>query len=198
MKAGVHPDPLKAPFDPTNSVYRRFPLLRTMKRPAATANLLAGTEKPEDGSELVPYWYPEMVINLVNAHEHLPVSHMPPFIRKYIYVDRIRRHYLPIVYVNDFWELKSRRVPLLDGTPRSMPLKVTFSTISLLKFQLMAQFDHSIKTQEGMFGENGEFEQIKQMLLETSTWLIILTVIISLLHSVFDFLAFKNGTHIVA
>jgi hypothetical protein len=33
------------------------------------------------------------------------------------------------------------------------------------------------------------------MLVETNPWLLVLTFAVSILHSVFDFLAFKNGTH---
>ena len=38
-----------------------------------------------------------------------------------------------------------------------------------------------------------ESESMKRMLFETNPYLLALTFVVSVLHSVFDFLAFKNG-----
>lgn len=196
MKAGVHPDPLISPFEATNSIYRRYQMIRNMKRPAKKINLLS-QEKPsedkQDENDLVPYWYPEVVINLVNIDENIPVASMPVQIRRYIFADRIRKAYYPIMYVNEFWELKAKRQPFLDASVKELPLKIHFSTTSFFKFTMMCQAHHTIQTGEASFGENNEFEKIKRMLLETAPWLIALTVFVSLLHIVFDFMAFKNG-----
>lgn len=195
MKAGVHPDPTKSPFDPTSSIYRRFPLLRTMKRPAAKVNLLTQEAKTESKLEpqMVPYWYPEITINLVNTEDHLDVASFPAFLRRYIYADRIRNLYYPILYVNEFWELKARRMPLVEGSKHKLPLRITFSSTSFLKFQVLAHLDHLFKAQEVKFGHNSEVEQLKRMFLETAPWLIVVTAVITSLHMIFDFLAFKNG-----
>lgn len=51
-----------------------------------------------------------------------------------------------------------------------------------------------------MYGDGGaseaedeEQDSLKEMLLETNPYLIAATVIVSILHSVFELLAFKNG-----
>ncbi len=41
--------------------------------------------------------------------------------------------------------------------------------------------------------EDEEQDSLKEMLLETNPYLIAATVIVSILHSVFELLAFKNG-----
>lgn len=48
---------------------------------------------------------------------------------------------------------------------------------------------------EGLGGEEDDEDQdtIKEAFLETSPYLLALTMAVSLLHSVFEFLAFKNG-----
>lgn len=197
MKSGIHPDPLKSPFDPLNGIYKRFALLRTMKRPPKKVNLLEKgaplTSEKTDKDDLVPYWYPDITVNLVNYDGLLDISAIPPFTRKFIYADRIRKQYYPIVYFNEFWELKNKRIPLLDEEFHEFPLKISFSTTRMLFFQLMTQFDFAIKNQEKIYGEHNEFESIKKIFLETSPWLIAVTFCVSLLHSLFDFLAFKNG-----
>lgn len=197
MKAGIHPDPMKSPFDPLNGIYKRFQLLRTMKRPPKKVNLLTNeaplTSEKTGKDDLVPYWYPDIIVNLVNYDESLDVATIPPFTRKFIYADRIRKQYYPIVYFNEFWELKKKRVPIMDDEVHELPLKITFSTTKMIYFRLMTHFDFAIKSQESIYGEHNEFESIKKMLLETSPWLIFVTFCVSLLHSLFDFLAFKNG-----
>lgn len=197
MKHGVHPDPIKSSFDPINGIYKRFPLLRTMKRPPKRVNLLDKNapliSEKTDQDDMVPYWYPDIAVNLVNYDEMLDISTIQPFTRRFIYADRIRKQYYPIVFFNEFWELKNKRRPILDDEIHEMPLKISFSTTKMIFFQLMTQFDFAIKNQEKIFGEHNEFESIKKMFLESSPWLIIITVFVALLHSLFDFLAFKNG-----
>lgn len=197
MKSGIHPDPIKSSFDPLNGIYKRFALLRTMKRPPKKINLLENdaplTSKNTDKDDRVPYWYPAVTVNLVNYDELLDISTIPPFARRFIYADRIRKQYYPIVYFNEFWELKNKRMPLLDDEVHEVPLKISFSTTKMIFFQLMTQFDFAIKNQEKIYGEHNVFESIKKMFLESSPWLIAITFFVSLLHSLFDFLAFKNG-----
>lgn len=199
-KAGIHPDPLISPFEPLNIVYRRLPLLKTMKRPSKKVNLLSAgaplTSESRDINDIVPFWYPEITINLVDLNGKLNLNTFPPVSRRFIYIDRIRKMYYPVLYFNEFWELKEKRIALTEKSEQDLPLKISFSTTSMFKFVLMTQFDFAIKQQESIYGEHNEFENIKKMLLETSPWLIILTLVISLLHSLFDFLAFKNGTNV--
>lgn len=201
MKSGIHPDPIKSSFDPLNGIYKRFPLLRNMKRPPKKVNLLEKdaplTSEKTDKDDLVPYWYPDITVNLVNYDDLLDISTIPPFTRRFIYADRIRKQYYPIVYFNEFWELKNKRVPLLDDQVHEMPLKISFSTTKIIFFQLMTQFDFAIKNQEKIYGEHNEFESIKKMFLESSPLLIAITFFVSLLHSLFDFLAFKNGKYYI-
>ena len=42
-------------------------------------------------------------------------------------------------------------------------------------------------------GSDGENDMIREMLLETKPWVLALTFIVSILHTVFEFLAFRNN-----
>lgn len=44
---------------------------------------------------------------------------------------------------------------------------------------------------------NSEFDEIKRMFKETNPILLGVTFTVSILHSIFEFLAFKNGNHLV-
>lgn len=43
--------------------------------------------------------------------------------------------------------------------------------------------------------EDEDNDALKEAILETNPILLVLTVVVSILHSVFEFLAFKNGIH---
>ena len=47
--------------------------------------------------------------------------------------------------------------------------------------------------QESMGSSKKEIDEVKLMILDTNPYFLGLTVAVTLLHSVFDFLAFKNG-----
>jgi hypothetical protein len=100
--------------------------------------------------------------------------------------------YLPLVYFNDFWMLQDNLQTINQTTP-TLALSLSFSEIPMWKMQMYAQFTESLNMQNTMMGvSSSETDEIKRMFLETNAWLLGLTMIVSLLHSVFDFLAFKN------
>jgi hypothetical protein len=59
--------------------------------------------------------------------------------------------------------------------------------------------DESFRKQAAFLGQDGysEIDEVKRMLSETSPILLAVTTIVSILHSVFEVLAFKNGKSIV-
>ena len=59
--------------------------------------------------------------------------------------------------------------------------------------------EESFRIQAGFLGgdAHAEFDEIKRMFSETSPILLGVTMIVSILHSLFEFLAFKNGQFIM-
>jgi Cleft lip and palate transmembrane protein 1 (CLPTM1) len=107
--------------------------------------------------------------------------------------------YYPIFGLNNFWNLKyysgntrSSLIPV-NGTLESLDLQLSFGHIAFWKYQMYMQFEESFKTQIDMLGgDDKEIDQMKSMFMDTNPILLAVTMIVSLLHSVFDFLAFKN------
>lgn len=60
---------------------------------------------------------------------------------------------------------------------------------------MMCQMDQSLKTQMemGALGGQREADEMKRVFLEGNPVLLGVTMVVSLLHTVFDMLAFKNG-----
>jgi hypothetical protein len=92
-------------------------------------------------------------------------------------------YYLPIVFPNDFWNLRSQYTEI-NGTTPTLPLRITFQPISYFKFQIFASltqgFDEAAKTKGSASG--GELDEVKRMLVETNPWLLAVTGLVSVLH----------------
>ena len=103
--------------------------------------------------------------------------------------------YFPIVYSSEFWISKDSLLPI-NGTSRDMTVEVAVEPISMIKWQFMSSMEESWRQQERMTGDedSGGSDTLRTMLLETNPILLALTAIISVLHTIFDMLAFKNDS----
>ena len=74
-----------------------------------------------------------------------------------------------------------------------VPLTLSFSTMSLWKWQMMSQMETQWREQErsGMTRE-GESDVVRQLLMDTDPVLLAVTGLVSFLHMLFEFLAFSN------
>lgn len=147
----------------------------------------------KDQSEpILSYWYPNFTLALVTDTSPLP-RHLPINIMQHVEVTEDQLFYQPILFVNDFWVLSEHLTPIND-TVKDLNLTVMIHPMSLFKFQLYSQMEESFRLQTTMLGSSKtEIESFKQMLLDTNPYFLGLTMVVSLLHSFFEFLAFKNG-----
>ncbi|CAG8793357.1 21199_t:CDS:2, partial [Gigaspora rosea] len=157
--------------------------------------------KVDDKVPIVSYWSRNLTLNIVSDNGIIPYAKLPPSIASTIPFDTSRLPdsttnsgwYLPIVFVNDFWILRDH-LTLINETVKTLPINIKYYPLSFMKFQLYMQMDESFRKQAQMIGgdAHSEFDEIKRMLKETNPILLGVTFIVSLLHSVFEFLAFKN------
>jgi hypothetical protein len=93
--------------------------------------------------------------------------------------------YKPIVFPNDFWQLRSQLIEINSTTPH-VPLRVEFQPMSYFKFQLFASmgagFNEAAKQQGA---SSSELDEIKRMLVETNPYFLALTGLVTVLHSVY-------------
>lgn len=82
-----------------------------------------------------------------------------------------------------------------------MPLRITLNNLSNWKFSMMASVDENAKAnaRQAAFGgsvpgggDGSEFEMVKEILLDTNIWLLGTTGVVTILHMIFETLAFKN------
>jgi hypothetical protein len=154
----------------------------------------AAAELPQGVKKIVSHWKGNVTISLVNDRTTYARGAIPPQLEPYYKFDA-NGNYYPIMWCNEFWVLRENLMPLND-TVKELKLDLSFEPLSLLKFSMYTQMDQSFSMQRDMFGaEEAESEEFKHMLIDNPPWLLALTLGISLLHMVFDMLAFKNGSY---
>ncbi|CAM6082675.1 unnamed protein product [Calypogeia fissa] len=142
--------------------------------------------------EWMSLWKPNITINLVEDFTRYPKDGMPPIISEYVKVDELTNDYYPVVYFNEFWLLRDKYVAI-NETVTQLSLSMELGPISLTRWQLYLQVDQSFQTHRS-YGSmiEGEADELKRVFLEGNPVLLVVTMCVSLLHTVFDMLAFKN------
>lgn len=210
-KFGLSPNPAARDSYAGTEIGHTSRLLNKFKkiRYARTHNLLTGeTDKtPEEirkseimTSEVVSHWHPNMTINLVTDQTNWVKGAVPQPLDEYVTFDQEGLTYYPIVFLNDYWNMLRDYQPI-NETTKVLDLTLTFQPLSLFKWQLYAAQAMKNKWTSNFFGDalagaadepDEDQDSIKETLLETNPYLLGLTIAISILHSIFELLAFKN------
>ncbi|XP_010912667.2 uncharacterized protein [Elaeis guineensis] len=212
-RSGYPPDPSDPEYEPnfafgrTNPVVTFLPKSKADKRKSLLGNS-KGPEEEEQAAELkddtwveakdegpvewVSYWKPNITINLVDDFTRYPQNNIPQNIAGYLNVDPATGNYYPTTFFNEFWLLRDKLIPLND-TVKELPLNLELGPISTTKWQLFLQIEQSFQVHRS-YGSmlEGEADELKRVFLEGNPYLLVVTMAVSVLHSVFDFLAFKN------
>ncbi|KAJ8594021.1 cleft lip and palate transmembrane 1 [Rhizopogon salebrosus TDB-379] len=207
VKNGTSPDPSNPSFDPHSVHHIRKLLTRYMPKAKARKekNLLSNPDENEDAEEpqddiIVSHWHKNLTLALVSDETIIPYHKLPPVLIDHVHLvpgsrdeTGAKGFYKPVIFPNDFWLLRSQLIEINTTTPM-LPLEITFQPMSYIKFQILASmtqgFDEALKQQGG--GAGAEVDEIKRMLTETNPWFLGLTGLVSILHVVFEMLAFKS------
>jgi hypothetical protein len=206
-KTGKSPDPSSGDdYAGFEVAYTRRQLNKFKKvKYQKTSNLLTGaTEKSAEevakaeimSSQILSHWHPNLTVNIVVDQTNWVEGTIPPPLDEYVTFLPTGRTYLPIIFVNDYWNMLRDYQPLNDST-NMLDLTITFQPLSLFKFQLYAAQGMRNKWTSSMFGDVAEEQDedqdsLKETLLETNPYLLGVTFVVSILHTVFELLAFKN------
>ncbi|KAK9865607.1 hypothetical protein WJX84_005001 [Apatococcus fuscideae] len=141
---------------------------------------------------IISYFKPNLTAAFVDDFTRYPVAAIPPPIQERLEVDRETMEYYPSLFFNDFWILQDHLIPM-NSTVTEIPMHISLSTMASWKWQIYAQMEQSFSMQRNMgtMGDN-DSDEIKRVLTEGNPIFLALTFCVSLLHSVFDLLAFKN------
>lgn len=210
-RSGYPPDPNDPEFQPLAAFGRTHPVVVYLPKSKADKrkSLLGNSEGSEDStvSEVVEetegskddkpmewssYWKPNITVNLVEDFTRYRKNAVPPNIAPYLNVEPEAGNYYPTIFFNEFWLLRDKLIPL-NETVKELTLNLEVGPISMTKWQLFLQIDQSFQIHRS-YGSmlDGEADELKRVFLEGNPYLLVITMVVSVFHSIFDFLAFKN------
>lgn len=153
---------------------------------------IASANKTSDVTLL--YLLPSLTLQLID------ISRLPPFPSKASIPTAMKAHmdwdktnsfmYYPIIYNSEFWIMKDDIIEVNDTVTESV-IQFHFEDVKVWKWQMTSQMEETWRKQEEM-GEDSGSDMFRTMLMETNPILLAITAIVSVLHTVFDFLAFSN------
>ncbi|KAK9508000.1 hypothetical protein O3M35_007754 [Rhynocoris fuscipes] len=197
-------DMTKEKFSGLNVAYSNKQLNKYRKSKfTRTQNLLTGEtvlseeeikEAERKNQAIISMWHPNITINIVTDFTNWVQGTVPSPLNEFIEFSPTGDFYKPVIFYNEFWNLQRDYVPI-NTTTKSLDLRITYQPLSLFKWQMYCAHTMRSKFTTNLFQEESEDEDqdsLKEALLETSPYLLAATIIVSILHSVFELLAFKN------
>ncbi|CAG9463882.1 unnamed protein product [Pedinophyceae sp. YPF-701] len=145
-------------------------------------------------AEIVNYWRPNMTIHVIDNFAPFYPRQLNPLLQPLlkVYKDENPHRFYPFIYHNTFWLLNDKLVEV-NATNSRLPLTLEWGSIGSWKWQIFTQLDQSFDMQKSMgLNQDGDSDEFKRILTEGNPYFLALTFSVSLLHSVFDALAFKN------
>eukprot|EP01134_Creolimax_fragrantissima_P004404 CFRG4404T1 len=157
---------------------------------AAIVDKQTSTTHP-DGT-IIAYWHPNVTINLVYDIGKITPRQLPGISREFVNFNREDGTYEPVVYFNDFWNLQEGQYPV-NSTLNSVDIHLQVYPIGLFKWNFFISMKEQMRQQAAWGGSvAGESDMMKRLLTDTNPILLVITMIVTVLHTVFDMLAFKN------
>ncbi|XP_043974178.1 cleft lip and palate transmembrane protein 1-like protein isoform X2 [Gambusia affinis] len=166
--------------------------LTTYTTPPRTKGHKASTKKRES-QRPVSHWRPHLSITVMSEDFSFSKAGLPSDVRRYMRISQEGRRmtYLPLLLVN---ELSCRVKDLMEINSSSvqLPLTVSYEGISLRTFRFWIHL-HDIVYSLRQFGFTEEnIDEIKETLIGSNLYLLVLTALITSLQLICEFLALKN------
>lgn len=214
--AGQDLDPSSQGYDSAKAVHFIHPLTQylTKKKVIKTKNLLAAVNETEESEEqpsgpvITSFYHSNFTMSFIPDSGTLPFAGIQPGARQFVHLETTGARdssgqngwYYPILFVNTFWQLKAHMTEL-NSTVTTVPFHVDLNNQANWLFQILASIDANSKEAARQAalgnappggGDGSEFEMIKEVLLDTNIYLLGTTVVVSIFHMLFEFLAFTS------
>lgn len=215
-RTGYQLDPYAKDYKSDDAVYFLRPLNQYLakKKTKKLKNLLSSDETEEEEEDDTPnvstasYYHPNFTVSMIPDSGSQRFAQMHPAVRQYVQLERTGARdlsgkngwYYPIVFLNTFWQLRTHMMEL-NSTVETVPLRITLNNMANWKFSIVSSIDEGSKqsARQAAYGgpvpgggDGTEWEMVKEILLNTNIYLLGTTGIVTILHMVFETLAFKN------
>ncbi|KAL9611255.1 MAG: hypothetical protein Q9167_004081 [Letrouitia subvulpina] len=194
--------------------FRRLNQVLPKKKIAKTRKLVGGTNEREEEEQEAPavtyssFYHPNFTMSFIPDSGTQSYVNMHPAVRQHIQLEESGARdisgqngwYYPILFMNTFWQLRDHMTEI-NSTVKTVPLHINLNNMANWKFSLYSSIDEGMKQNQKQAasggpmpagGDGSEFEEFKRVLVDTNIYLLSTTAIVSVLHMVFEGLAFKS------
>jgi hypothetical protein len=163
-----------------------------------------------------PYWKPEVSIKYVTDLLDYPADYVRlsgmPVVRL---ASRTAKHptgysYTPAIHVDEIGLTSEKYIPV-NATLTSLPLRISFDRsdvehsassatantgtaggISPARWRLLSHLSQALESQRALGFEDSDIDEVRRLIADTNVNLLMITLLASALHMLFEFLTFKN------
>ncbi|XP_023265037.1 cleft lip and palate transmembrane protein 1-like protein isoform X2 [Seriola lalandi dorsalis] len=141
----------------------------------------------------VSHWRPHLSVTMMSEDFTFNKAGLPSDVRRYMRVSQEGRQmiYLPLLLVNEL-SVRVRDLVEIGSSTVQLPLTVSYEGISLRRFRFWVHLQDVVYSlrQFGFTEEN--IDEIKETLMGSNLYLLVLTALITALQLICEFLALKN------
>lgn len=213
---GSELDPTMKSYNPAKAYHyaRPLSLLMPKKKVKKAKNLLSGSnetdvvEESTKGPQYGLYYHPNFTMAFIPDSGTQTYVNMHPAVRQHVQLESTGARdasgqngwYYPILFVNTFWQLRDHMTEL-NTTVHELPIHITLTNMQNWKMSIYSSIDEGMKQNQMKAasggpmpagGDGSEFEEFKRVLVDTNIYLLSTTAIVSVLHMIFEMLAFKS------
>lgn len=218
-QTGAELDPKSPNYDSSKAYQRIIYLVTTLpkKKVRKTRNLLESKNETEEAeldvaepASFATYYHPNFTLSFIPNPGTIQFANLHPAVKSSYALDPADTRdatgrngfYYPTLYHNTFWQMRKDMAEMNQTIPLNpLDMNIRLSTLSNWQFQLMASMDEGMKetarkvargesTPGG--GDGSEIEMVKEVLLDSNIYLLATTVVATILHMIFELLAFKS------
>ncbi|SCV72252.1 BQ2448_4946 [Microbotryum intermedium] len=197
----LHVRKLLTRYMPLRKVRQAKKLIGSSK-PTEEELALEAIELEREKNEIKPivsYYHPNVTLELITGSGNVAYTNLPDPLK--VHVNKVGEkkdeggngYMYPILWANDFSLMKEHMQPINTTTSR-LPIRIEFKPTSHFKWQIWATLEDSMtkSSQSGAPGTGDAFDVIKRIFVEGNPYMLIATIVCSILHMVFEFLAFTS------
>ena len=210
-------DPEASGWDSSKAYHFARPINQFLpkKRAVKTKNLLSGSDTASEVAEVEQpkgplfgsYYHPNFTFSIIPDTGTQRLKNMHPAVQGHVNLESSGARdssgqngwYYPIFFVNTFWQLKDHMTEL-NSTVQEVPLHITLNSMGHWKFSVYTSIDEGMKQKQreaaagglSTSGDGTEFEEFKRILIDTNIYLLSTTAVVTILHMIFEALAFKS------
>ncbi|XP_061807546.1 lipid scramblase CLPTM1L-like [Nerophis lumbriciformis] len=172
-----------SPLDDSREVHHAA-LLTTYISPANTSS---------NSKHPISHWRPRLSITMMSEDFTFNKAGLPSDVRRYIRISQEGRRitYLPLLLIDEL-SFRVRDLMEINRSTANLPLTISYEGISLRTFRFWVHL-HDVVYSLQQFAFSEEYiDEIKETLVGSNLYLLVLTALITALQLICEFLALKN------